>query len=146
MEPDLTEQRDWHSDLILHFAEFLLIFFITRYNMTNNLSEKSLETIKVLQESQKNIKIWIGAIMGVILILFFFTFASLVDKAPPMFFAIETIITIIIIPCFFMLNRISFAVLKMKKGKKEEFKSILTKMHRDDVDKKTEEILEKVTA
>jgi len=108
------------------------------------MTNTQLETIKTLQESQKNTKIWIGTIMGIILILFFFTFAMLVDKAPPLFFIVETIITIIIIPCFFMLNRISFAILKMKKGKKEEFKSLLDKMTRDDVDKKAETILEKI--
>ena len=109
--------------------------------MTDKKLETPLDKIEFLQESQKNTKIWIGAIMGVILILFFFTFGSLVDKAPPIFFTIETIITLIILPSFFMLNRISFGLLKMRKGKKEEFKDILVKMHRDDVDKKTEEVL-----
>lgn len=108
------------------------------------MTDNQLETIKTLQESQKNIKIWIGAIMGVILILFFFTFAMFVDKFPPAFFIVETIITLIIFPSFFMLNRISFAILRMTKGRKEEFKAILAKMHRDDVDKKTEEVLEKI--
>ena len=108
------------------------------------MTDNQLETIKTLQESQKNTKIWIGAIMGVILILFFFTFAMFVDKFPPIFFIVETIITLIILPSFFMLNRISFAILKMKKGSKEEFKPVLEKMHRDDVDKKTEEVLEKI--
>jgi len=106
--------------------------------------DSPLEKVKALQESQKNTKIWIGALMGVVLILFFFTFGSLVDKAPPVFFIIETIITLIILPSFFMLNRISFGILKMKKGNKEEFKDILSKMHRDDVDEKTEEVLEKI--
>ena len=110
------------------------------------MTDNQLENIKTLQESQKNTKIWIGAIMGVILILFFFTFAMFVDKFPPIFFIVETIITLIILPSFFMVNRISFAILKMKKGNKEEFKSNLSKMHRDDVDKKTEEILEKINA
>jgi len=109
------------------------------------MTDNQLETIKTLQESQKNTKIWIGAIMGVILILFFFTFAMFVDKFPPIFFIVETIITLIILPSFFMLNRISFALLKMKKGNKEEFKAILAKLNRDDVDKKTEEVLEKIS-
>ena len=108
--------------------------------------DSPLKKIEFLQESQKNTKVWIGAIMGVILILFFFTFAMLVDKFPPIFFTIETIITLIILPCFFMLNRISFGILKIKKGKKEEFKDILGQMHRDDVDKKTEEVLANINS
>ena len=110
------------------------------------MTDNQLENIKTLQESQKNTKIWIGAIMGVILILFFFTFAMFVDKFPPIFFIVETIITLIILPSFFMLNRISFAILKIRKGNKEQFKNILAKIHRDDVDKKPEDLLEKINA
>jgi len=101
-----------------------------------------LETIKSLQESQKNIKITLGSIMGLILFVFFFTFALLLDKAPPLFFIIETIITIIIIPLFFILNKISFAILKIRKGKKEEFEKIIAQLNANDVDKKAEEILQ----
>jgi len=108
------------------------------------MTDNQLETIKILQESQKNTKIWIGTIMGVILIIFFFTFAMFVDKFPPIFFIVETIITLIILPSFFMLNRISFAILKMKKGNKEEFKGVLSKMNRDDVDKKAEDVSKKI--
>jgi len=102
------------------------------------------ENIVKIQNSQKNIKITLGSVMGIILILFFFSFAMLVDKFPPIFFTIETIITIIIIPCYFMLNRISFFLLKMLKGRKAEFKNIIAGMTHDDVDKKVEVVLEKL--
>ncbi len=106
------------------------------------MSDNTLEIIKKLQDSQKSIKITIGSIIGVVFILFFFTFAMLVDKAPPIFFEIETVLVIILFPMLFMLNRISFAILKFRKGKKEEFKDVLTKMDRNDVDKKPEKVLE----
>ncbi len=103
-----------------------------------------LEAVKSLQESQKSIKITIGSIMGLVLIIFFFTFAMLLDKAPPLFFIIETIITIIIIPLFFMLNKLSFVILKIRKGKKEELKKIIAQMNANDVDKKAEIVLQKL--
>ena len=40
--------------------------------MTEEKLETPLDKIQFLQESQKNTKIWIGSIMGVILILFLF--------------------------------------------------------------------------
>ena len=108
------------------------------------MSDTTLEIIKKLQDSQKNIKIAIGSTIGVIFILFFFTFAMLVDKAPPIFFGIETVLVIILFPMLFMLNRISFAILKFRKGKKEEFKDVLAKLDKNDVDKKTEKVWERL--
>ena len=106
------------------------------------MSEISLETTKEIQDSQRNIKIIIGSVIGIILIFFFFTFASLVDKAPPIFFTIETIIAILITPILFVLNRVSFAVVKFRKGKKAELKDTLAKMNNNDVDKEAEKVLE----
>lgn len=110
-------------------------------NMNETMTKTKLNKIEALQESQKNIKITIGTIMGFILLVFFFTFALLVDKFPPVFFIIETIITIIIIPAFFMLNKISFFILKLKKGKKEEYRDIIGQLNANDVDKKAAVIL-----
>ena len=106
------------------------------------MSDITLESIKEIQDSQKNIKIVIGSTIGIILVFFFFTFASLVDKAPPIFFTIETIIAAILTPMLFVLNRVSFAVVKFRKGKKDGLKSTLEKMDKNDVDKKTEKVLE----
>lgn len=108
------------------------------------MTDTQLENIKTLQASQTSIKIWMGSIMGLILIIFFFTFATFVDKFPPIFFIIESIIALIFVPCFFMLNRVSFFILKLKKNKQEKFKTILAAIDKDDVDKKSEEVLKKL--
>jgi len=108
------------------------------------MSDVTLETIKTLQEAQKSTKIVIGSTIGIILIFFFFTFAQLVDRLPPIFFTIETVVAAIITPMLFVLNRISFSWLKMRKGNKPEFKETLAKMNRNDVDEKPEKILERI--
>ncbi len=110
------------------------------------MTDTQLENIKSLQATQTNIKIWMGSIMGLILIIFFFTFATLVDKFPPIFFIIESFIALIFVFCFFMLNQISFFILKLTKKKHEKFKTILASMDKDDVDKKTEDVLKKFIA
>ena len=113
-------------------------------NWKEKMSDIELEKIKTLQESQKNIKVTIGSAMGLILIIFFFTFAMLVDKFPPVFFVIESIITLIFIPSFFLLNKISFTILKIKKGKNEEYKPLMEKLKPSDVDKKPEAVLSSI--
>jgi len=105
------------------------------------MSEISLETIKKIQDSQRNTKITIGSIIGIFLIIFFFSFASLVDKAPPIFFIIETIIAIILTVILFSLNRVSFAIVKFRKSKQPELKETVEKMDKNDVDKKTDNVL-----
>ena len=110
------------------------------------MNEIELDKVKALQESQKSIKITLGTLMGLILIIFFFTFAMLVDKAPPIFFVIETIITIIIIPLFFMLNKVSFLILKITKGKKAEYRELISRLNANDMDKKPEVVLENLNS
>jgi len=110
----------------------------------SNMSEISFEAVKEIQDAQKNIKIIIGSTIGIIFLFFFFTFAMLVDKAPPIFFTIETILVLILFPMLFVLNSISFAIIKFRKGKKAEFKHIFPKLNKNDVDEKTEKVLEKI--
>lgn len=108
------------------------------------MTEITKETIEKIQNSQKSIKITLGSVMGITLILFFFSFAMLVDKFPPKFFTVEIILTLFIVPSFFLLNRISFFWVKLLKGRKSEFKAAIAKMAYDDVDKKTDSVLQKL--
>ncbi len=106
------------------------------------MSDINLETIKEIQEAQRSIKIVIGSTIGIILVFFFFTFAALVDKAPAIFFTIETIVAAIITPILFVLNRVSFAVVKFRKKGNPKYKAVLEKMDKNDVDKKTDKVFE----
>ena len=108
------------------------------------MTDTQIEIIEKIQASQKNIKITFGSIIGIMLILFFFTYASLIDKAPPLFIEIEVVLSIIFVPALFLLNRISFAWIKLFKGRKTEYKDIIKKLHPNDVDKNPEEILERL--
>ena len=108
------------------------------------MAEIQKENLEKLLNKQKSMKITIGSVGGVILLLFFFSFATLVDKAPPIFFIIETIITILIFISFFILNRISFAWIKMTKSKKAEFKDIIPKLQMNDVDEKLDKVFERI--
>lgn len=105
------------------------------------MTESEIEIITGIQNSQRNIKITLGSLMGVTLLLFFFTFAQLVDHAPPIFFQIEIIITIIIVPSFFLLNRYSFFLAKLFKGRK--YREYFKLMKHNDVDTKPEVILQR---
>ena len=47
------------------------------------MTEIEKENLEKLLNKQRNVKITIGSVGGVFLILFFFSYATLIDKAPP---------------------------------------------------------------
>jgi len=104
------------------------------------------ENLEILLNKQRSVKITIGVSGGMILLVFFFTFAMLVDKAPAAFFIAETIISILIFVSFFTLNKLSFAWIKKTKGKKPEFQDIIPKLKQSDVDAKLDKVFERITS
>ncbi|MDX1810422.1 MAG: hypothetical protein R3240_00620 [Gammaproteobacteria bacterium] len=104
------------------------------------------ENLEKLLNKQRSIKITIGAVGGIILLLFFFSFATLVDKAPAEFYILEAIISVVIFASFFMLNKISFGWVKITKGKKEEFKAIIPLINQNDVDAKLDKVFERISS
>jgi len=110
------------------------------------MSEQAIAKLKQLQEKQTSIKISIGVTIGIIFLIYFFTFAMLVDKFPPAFFIFEAITSLIFFISLFILNRISFFFMggKIKKAAKEF--PALAKYQANDVDTKAEKLLEELQA
>lgn len=102
----------------------------------------TLDTIETLQSKHQNIKITLGASMGMVLIIYFFTFAMLVDKFPPAFFIFEAITSVMIFISFFKLNAIAFAILKPLAGRQR--RALLSTLNANDMEKKPEEIAAKL--
>ena len=104
------------------------------------------ENLEKLLNKQRNLKIPLGSIGGVILILFFFTFPNLVDHGFTKFYTVETILSVVIFFSFFLLNRISFAWIKMTRSRKPEFKDIIPKLKHNDVDSKLDQVFERINS
>ncbi len=102
------------------------------------------ENLEKLLNKQRSIKITYGSLSGIVLLIFFFTFAYLVDNAPPVFFIFETIVAAVIFVSYFMLNRLSFIWIKMTKSKKAEFMDIIPRLEAGDVDGKIDVVFERI--
>jgi len=109
------------------------------------VSQTDIEIIQLIQDKQRSFKITLGASMGMILIVYFFTFAMLVDKFPPAFFIFEAITSVIFLVSFFMLNKISFAYVKLRMAGKANYQDYFEIMQASDVDESAETILERKT-
>ena len=109
------------------------------------MTETEFETLNTLLGKQRSLKITWGVSGGLILIIYFFTFAMLYDKFPGGFIAFEIVTSILIFISFFMLNRISFALLKLFAIKKEQ-RQMLGKFIFSDVELSEKKLREKYLA
>ena len=100
----------------------------------------TLEQLETIHAKQRSSKIWIGSGLGIFLIVVFFTFAMLVDKAPPIFFKIEAIAAMVAIPMLFLLNHISFFFIQ-RRFTQSPYRELVSKLLPGDVDEKPEKVL-----
>ena len=106
-------------------------------------NEQLIERISDIQKKQTKYKMIIGSTIGVIFLIYFFTFAMFVDKFPPIFFLVELVTTPILFALFFFLNRISFAIVKGGFEKQDTYRDVIAKMTQNDIDVKPEKIAQR---
>ncbi len=104
---------------------------------TNN----TLEFLTKIQKTQNNICLYSAVTMGMVLIIYFFTFAMLVDKGYKLILTIQVITSIIFFISFFYLNRIAFFVTRLLFQKKTPHGEIIRYLNADDMSKQPEELL-----
>ncbi len=104
----------------------------------------SIEMIKKIQMTQKNVKIYTGVTIGMLLIFYFFSFASLLDKAPAIFFLFELVTSIIFVVILIRLNPFSFKVTRWHYRNKPAQTELLNKLSPSDVDKRPETLAKEI--
>ena len=100
-----------------------------------------IEAISAIKKLQTKLQTGIGVTMGMILILIFFSFATLLDKMPSLFIY-QAIIAMLIIIAFIFLKKISFSIVKFRFSGKEEMQPLLQKLKPVDLDKDPETIID----
>ncbi|MGD8558509.1 MAG: hypothetical protein PVG89_11150 [Gammaproteobacteria bacterium] len=85
-----------------------------------------IEAIETLQQSQSNIKVFTAIPMGVLMILYFFSFATLIDRGMYAMLAFEIVTTVLFVAALIYLNRVSFVLLKMRYKNKPPYKEVLS--------------------
>ena len=103
-----------------------------------------LDIIEQIQLTQRKIKIYTAVPMGILLMLYFFSFATLLDKAPTAFFQLELFSSIIFIFILVFLNQYSFVLTRFIYRNKPSHSAILQYLSPGDIDKKATSIKEKM--
>jgi hypothetical protein len=85
-----------------------------------------IEAIETLQHSQSNIKIYTAVPMGVLMILYFFSYATLIDMGMYGVLAFEVITTVLFVLALIYINQVSFKLLKLRYRNKSPYNDVLS--------------------
>lgn len=107
--------------------------------MTQTTDNKQFsETIESLQQSYSNIKIFTAVPMGILLIIYFFSFAMLIDKGMNAALWFEIITSILFVFYFIFINKAAFAILKFLNRSRSPNREILSLMNVSELSMKPE--------
>ena len=87
-----------------------------------------LEIIKKIQNTQNNIKVFTAVPMGVLMILYFFSYATLIDNGLTGFLFFEIVTTVLFVLALIFLNPLSFFVVRLLYGSREPYKDVMQKL------------------
>jgi len=99
-----------------------------------------IDTIESLQNSLSNIKVYTVIPMGVLMILYFFSFATAIDRGMYGVLVFEIVTTILFVFAIIFINKFAFALLKMRYKNKAPYSSVLAYVDYSDLDGKPDEI------
>ncbi|WP_455202515.1 hypothetical protein [Kaarinaea lacus] len=112
--------------------------------MADKANSEMIETIESLQNSLSNIKVFTVVPMGVMLILYFFSFATAIDRGMYGLLTFEIVTTILFVFAIIYINKVSFVMLKMRYKNKAPFNSVLPYVDYSDLSGKAEDIFKTV--
>jgi hypothetical protein len=103
-----------------------------------------IETIESLQNSLSNIKVFTVVPMGVLLILYFFSFATAIDRGMHGLLVFEIVTTVLFVFAIIFINKVAFVLLKMRYKNKVPFNSVLPYVNSSDLAARPEDIYKAV--
>ncbi|WP_455367095.1 hypothetical protein [Kaarinaea lacus] len=99
-----------------------------------------IDTIESLQNSLSNIKVFTVVPMGILMIVYFFSFATAIDRGMYGVLAFEIVTTILFVFAIIFINKLAFALLKMRYKHKAPYNNVLAYVDYSDLAGKPEEI------
>jgi len=107
-------------------------------------TEDIIDAIEQIQKSQTNFKIYTAVPMGVIMILYFFSFASLIDNGMMAALYVEIVTTILFILALIYLNKVSFVLVKIWYKSRKFHSDIIKKMTPASINKTASQLSQEI--
>ena len=96
-------------------------------------STQDIELIERLQQSYSNVKIYTAVPMGVLMILYFFSYAMLIDRGMNGALIFEIVTSILFVLYFIYINQAAFVILRFIHRKKSQLSDMLSLMNASDL-------------
>lgn len=102
------------------------------------------ENIKKIQNTQNNIKIFTAVPMGILMLLYFFSYATLIDHGYGKLVMVEIITSILFVLAFIFLNSWSFQVVKFFYKNRAQYREIMQQLTPDNITKPAEQLCKEI--
>jgi len=102
------------------------------------------QNIEKIQNTQNNIKIFTAVPMGILLLLYFFSFASLIDHGYTALLMIEIVTSIIFVFAFIFLNSWTFQVVKVIYKNRSPYREIMQQLTAANISKPAEQLSKEI--
>ncbi len=106
--------------------------------------EELLQALEHIQKTQNRIAMILGITMGMLLILYFFTYAMLMDRGYHGVLLFEAVTSVLFIIAFFFLTRISLLLTRLILGRRQPFDKLLRHMQPGDHNVPPAELLQRL--
>lgn len=92
------------------------------------MSEQQLAAIRRIKKTHENLVVTIGITIGVILGLYFFSFAALIDSARPYVIEFMMVSTVLLVVALIYVKRIALLFTRLLLGRKAECRPLLAQL------------------
>ena len=109
------------------------------------MSGESLQdSIEKIQNTLNNMKIFTAVPMGILMIIYFFTFAALIDRGYTTLLVIEIVTSFVFVLAFIFLNKWSFQAVKLLYKNRSPYREILRQLTADKIGKPAEQLSKEI--
>ncbi|MFQ5470900.1 MAG: hypothetical protein ACE5EH_11440 [Gammaproteobacteria bacterium] len=105
--------------------------------MTNSIE---LDSVKSIQNTQRKISMTMGITMGMLLLVYFFSYANLIDHGLIFIVNIEIVTSILFVIAFFFLNKISFFLTRLRYSRNNIASGLILLMKPGDVNQEPDKL------
>ncbi len=106
--------------------------------------QETLNAIRRIKKTHENLVVTIGVLIGMTLLIYFFTFAMFVDKASMVLVWFETITAILMALMLVFLKKVGFFLTKLLLGRRPDCRVVFTAIVAADLALDDQAIVEKI--
>lgn len=109
-----------------------------------SVSLSPLDALKKLKAAQERYVLVIGLGIGVLLVLYFFSFAQVLDRGYTGLLWFQAISAVVMIGALFFLKRLAFFLVRLFFGRRAPYRELLARIGPSDLDQDAEKLADRI--